>query len=449
MSQRRFTVHTLIKYTSNPQLVSSTSLVVIPRPNKAIAPASRPPVARSSAEAARPIKNGLVLHKGRNYDGTIRAIFCSTVFLDSLWYAETKKSSDKSAPDPDPYTWDTPPRLINILNIRPAYTNVTMTSAKYLKNNRLYAKTMDYLRYSTELFGTPYWLKDIVMREIENCETLRKNPHPNICRYRGVDYDLKSKRIMALLFQKYDMTLGELIAEKRTFDAEKCLQDIRQGTRHIHSLGYVHVDIKPSNIFVDLKVQPACFVVGDFDSTQRQGSQLRYKCGTECWRLERARHEDYKANIEQDWYGLEMVEAYIKEKGNAKPVEGRSYPKTSDILKRAKRKFEMDKKAREKQEETEKAVAKKRADAAKRIEALEKADAKRANVVKPAEVAKKASPPKSTALPKTRTQQAPAATKKAARASKKLQEAAEKSSPSPKKKKKKSGAPKKLRIGPP
>jgi serine/threonine protein kinase len=324
-----------------------------------------------------------------------------------------------------------------------------MTSAKYLKNNRLYAKTMDYLRYSTELFGTPCWLKDIVLREIENCETLRKNPHPNICRYRGVDYDLKSKRIMALLFQKYDMTLGELVAERRTFDAEKCLQDIRQGIRHIHSLGYVHVEIKPSNIFVDLKVQPACFVVGDFDSMQKQGSQLRCKCGTEGWNLERARHEDYKANVEQDWYGLQMVEAYIREKGNGKPVEGRNYPKTSDILKRAKRKFEMDKKAKEKQEETEKAVAKKRADAAKRIEALEKADAKRANVVKPAEVAKKASPPKSTALPKTRTQQAPAATKKAARASKKLQEAAEKSSPSPKKKKKKSGAPKKLRIGPP
>jgi serine/threonine protein kinase len=247
---------------------------------------------------------------------------------------------------------------------------------------------------------------------------------------------------MALLFQKYDMTLGELVAEKRTFDAEKCLQDIRQGIRHIHSLGYVHVDIKPSNIFVDLKVQPACFVVGEFDSMQKQGSQLRYKCGTEGWNLERARHEDYKVNVEQDWYGLEMVEAYIREKGNGKPVEGRSYPKTSDILKRAKRKFEMDKNAREKQEEAEKAVAKKRADAAKRIEALEKADVKRANV------AKKASPPKSTALPKTPTQQAPAATKKAARASKKLQEAAKTSSPSPKKKNK-SGAPKKLRIGPP
>ncbi|KAF7672829.1 hypothetical protein GT037_009330 [Alternaria burnsii] len=364
-----------------------------------MAPASRPPVALSSAEPAWPIKNGLVLHKRRDYDGTIRAIFCSTVFLDSLWYAETEKPSDKSAPDPDPYTWDTPPRLINISNVRPTYTNSTMTSAKYLKNNRLYAKTMDHLRYSTELFGTPCWLKDIVTREIANCEMLRKNPHPNICRYRGVDYDLKSKRIMALLFQKYDMTLGELVAERRTFDAEKCLQDIRQGIRHIHFLGYVHVDIKPSNIFVDLKVQPTRFVVGDFDSMQKQGSRLRYKCGTEGWRLERARHEDYKANVEQDWYGLEMMEAYIKEKGNGKPVEGRSYPKTSDILKRAKRKFEMVKNVREKQEETEKAVAKKKADAAKRIEALERADVKRANVVKQAKVAKKASRPKSTAPP--------------------------------------------------
>jgi hypothetical protein len=179
---------------------------------------------------------------------------------------------------------------------------------------------------------------------------------------------------------------------------------------------------------------------------QKQGSQLRYKCGTEGWRLERARNEDYKADVEQDWYGLEMVEAYIKGKGNGKPVEGRSYPKTSDILKRAKRKFVMNKNAREKQEEMEKAVAKKRADAAKRIEALEKADVKRANVVKQAKVVKKASPPKSIALPETRTQQAPAATKKATRAGKKPREAAKKSLSSPKKKK--SGAPKKLRVGP-
>ncbi|KAL1793585.1 hypothetical protein ACET3X_008567 [Alternaria dauci] len=373
--------------------------------------APRPPAARSPAKPARPIKNGLVLHRSRNYDGTIRAIYHSKIYPDSIWYAETEKPDDNSAPDPDPYTWDTPPRLINLSNTRPVYSSLTMTSAKFYKKDRMYAKTMDYLRYSRELFGQSQFLKDVMLREIANCELLRKNPHPNICRYYGVDYDTKTKGVTALLFWKYAMTLTEFVTEKHIFDPEKCVQDIRQGIQHIHSLGYAHVDIKPSNIFVDLKARPVRFVVGDFDSMQRQGSKLSYKCGTIGWRPEKADNEDYKVSVEQDWFGLEMVKAWIREKGNGKPMAGKVYPKTSRILKEAKKRVESN----------ENAKAKEKAEIAKEAKAIPKADA-----LKKISAAEKASPRK------------PAANKKP-------QEPAKKHPTSPKKK---PGAPKKLRAAP-
>jgi hypothetical protein len=42
-----------------------------------------------------------------------------------------------------------------------------------------------------------------------------------------------------------------------------------------------------------------------------------------------------------------MVGARIREKGGGRPVEGRVYPKTSEILKRARRKIEREERAKE------------------------------------------------------------------------------------------------------
>ncbi|RYG72831.1 protein kinase family protein [bacterium] len=60
------------------------------------------------------------------------------------------------------------------------------------------------------------------------------------------------------------------------FDARRCLENIAAGISHFHSLGVVHSDIKPDNIFVDLKSSGRpIFVVGDFDSTHEFGAVCR------------------------------------------------------------------------------------------------------------------------------------------------------------------------------
>ncbi|KAI4639075.1 hypothetical protein J4E93_009565 [Alternaria ventricosa] len=328
--------------------------------------------------------NDLILQKSRVSGTTKRALFRSKKY-PGLWYAETHIPDDNnSKPDPNPYTWDVPPRKINLSNARPTYKKGAMTSAKYATKGHLYAKQMDYLRYYRELFGHPYWIKDIMTREIANCEMLRKNPHPNICRYVGVNYGM-DQVITALLFRRYDTTLWDLIVESRVFDAENCIQGIRKGIQHIHSLGYVHCDIKPPNIFVDTRTQS--FVVGDFDSMQKQGASLKYKCGTDGWALDRAGTSGYMVNVEQDWFGFDMVSAWVREKGNGKPVQGGEYAKTDDILARAKRAYEVKRQAEKLRKQTE--DLKMKAEKVRRQQEVKRSVKEKADAVRKVQAAKK------------------------------------------------------------
>lgn len=55
-------------------------------------------------------------------------------------------------------------------------------------------------------------LKKQITREVETCETLRKNPHPNIATYYG--YKETHGRVSGLCFKQYTSTLLETLARK-------------------------------------------------------------------------------------------------------------------------------------------------------------------------------------------------------------------------------------------
>ena len=54
-------------------------------------------------------------------------------------------------------------------------------------------------------------------------------------------------------------------------DREGCLADARAGLAHLHSLGFVHIDINPSNIMLDHQGDA---VIIDFDSCTPVGASL-------------------------------------------------------------------------------------------------------------------------------------------------------------------------------
>jgi serine/threonine protein kinase len=205
----------------------------------------------------------------------------------------------------DPWCGDVPPRKIYLGNVYAMYDkSMTYATAHHPE----YHKKVDMLSHRMGLFQQP-WVRGITLREIRTCETLRLHPHPNICRYRGITSDEK-KKVSSLVFDHYDMNLQEMVDEGHTIDMDKCLADVKKGIEHLQSLGFVHCDVKPDNIFVQLQTQR--FVLGDFDATHRKGMSLTPNCGTPSWVPEDEKTQ-YVARSCIDWYSFDMLRAWLGE----------------------------------------------------------------------------------------------------------------------------------------
>ncbi|KAJ4366944.1 hypothetical protein N0V83_007474 [Neocucurbitaria cava] len=261
-------------------------------------------------------------------ESTKRALFHDKT-LDGIWYAETKMPTGLEQ-NADPWRWNTQPRKINMQHILPKFDASSMTLAA--PTGSVYEKKIDLLREGDNLFGYPT-IKAVTTREIETCEVLRKYPHPNVCSYHGVTVD-KEGLVSSLIFDRYDTNLHDMVDEHRLFNAEKCLTDVQRGLAHLHSLAFVHCDVKPLNIFVNVQAQQ--FVIGDFDSVHLEYARLDMKCGTIGWVPE---DEDTNglAKREIDTYAFDMVRAWLEAKGYGRSIPGLNYPQTSYIQEAARK----------------------------------------------------------------------------------------------------------------
>ncbi|CAG8147937.1 unnamed protein product [Penicillium nalgiovense] len=141
-----------------------------------------------------------------------------------------------------------------------------------------YVKTPSLLAY---IDGN---LEKQIAREIETCEILRKNPHPNIATYYG--YKDTRGRVSGLCFKRYTSTLLEAVNPQRLgkvaflssarelvkANMKSGLEGILAAIKHLHSFGLVHNDINPANIMLD---DDGTFILIDFDSCRSIGESLR------------------------------------------------------------------------------------------------------------------------------------------------------------------------------
>lgn len=137
----------------------------------------------------------------------------------------------------------------------------------------------------------PELISQLLIREARVCETIRRNPHPNIAQYHGCE--VQDGRIKGLCFTKYDCSLYQRVNPhkhgKRAFVAHReilplseissWLEGIEAGIRHLHSLGIIHNDINPSNIMFAGDVP----VIIDFDSAAGEGGDMSMNGGTYEW----------------------------------------------------------------------------------------------------------------------------------------------------------------------
>ena len=98
--------------------------------------------------------------------------------------------------------------------------------------NRLFIKNPNILGYVS---GKDF-IKKSFLNEIENYEVLKKNPHPNICKYHGCIR--KGEHVSGICLRKYEYTLRYALKNKIPFDKEKCIREILEGINYLHSLNF-------------------------------------------------------------------------------------------------------------------------------------------------------------------------------------------------------------------
>jgi serine/threonine protein kinase len=120
-------------------------------------------------------------------------------------------------------------------------------------------------------------LVDLLLQEVYVLEHLKCHPHPNIGQYRGCV--MNRGHIVGNALKRYYQTLERRVKDGRKFDGNLRSESVSSAIQHLHSLGYAHNDLNPTNITVDQEDKP--FLI-DFGSCQPFGEDL-ITTGTRGW----------------------------------------------------------------------------------------------------------------------------------------------------------------------
>jgi serine/threonine protein kinase len=167
---------------------------------------------------------------------------------NELYYLETPEMSHVKPPKVFPAgTWNVAPRSIGKSRAVPKHTPEMLQIRESDSAETHYVKNPELLPIGERLFYGPPLVH--LTREVKACEFLRQHPHPNICAYHSVIVDTDGF-VKGLVFDRYTPNLHDFVNERNVFEAKKVLSYIEAGIDHMHSLGLVHCEIKPQNIFV-------------------------------------------------------------------------------------------------------------------------------------------------------------------------------------------------------
>ncbi|KAI9836916.1 MAG: hypothetical protein M1837_003233 [Sclerophora amabilis] len=151
----------------------------------------------------------------------------------------------------------------------------------------------------------------ILFEEAEVLELLKQQDHhhhhhPNIVRYHGCT--VNRGNITGLALERYGVMLQYRYEDvPHDLDIAACINGIRAGVKHLHSLGLAHNDLNPTNIGLDGDDNP---IILDFGSCKKFGEEP-LSGGTYGWI-----DEDYSTSAPRhDESASDKIEAWlIKEK---------------------------------------------------------------------------------------------------------------------------------------
>ncbi|KAF9692799.1 hypothetical protein EKO04_009319 [Ascochyta lentis] len=162
-------------------------------------------------------------------------------------------------------------------------------------------------------------------QEILRCEAIAPSPHANLARYLGVQTKMigGEERVVGIAYQRYSMDLYHFVMMKRLLlprHIDLIMQGIERGMRHLHGLGLVHCDLRPTNVFVtfgeerdeDEGVVLKEVVIGDFDASVKIGEEVSLKRACNGWWPP---NMEWNAKAEEciDQWCLDKMKSWLKE----------------------------------------------------------------------------------------------------------------------------------------
>ncbi|CAF9942571.1 MAG: hypothetical protein ALECFALPRED_009821 [Alectoria fallacina] len=191
---------------------------------------------------------------------------------------------------------------IPVGDYRPLFSDELMT-APNLMSQDCWEKLPDLSCYDSR---DPTRLEEFMLREARIVEMLMGHPHPNVARYHGCV--VREGHIASLCFTRYHQTLVERIYhDTRPFDPHVCLQEIKKGIQHLHSIGIIHNDINPSSVML---CTDDTAVIIDFNSCRKKGEE-GWMEGTYRWTD--ASYNNNCAEFENDKCGLRKIREWLRD----------------------------------------------------------------------------------------------------------------------------------------
>lgn len=164
-------------------------------------------------------------------------------------------------------------------------------------------------------------------QEVARCERISKSPHPSLAKYLGVETKEigGEERVVRIAYQRYSMDLHTFVLMKRYLQPHHVpflMQGIEKGMKHLHSLGLVHCDLRPMNVFVTFEEERdedghiilTEVVIGDFDASVEVGEEVSLKRASKDW-WPTETEWGVKAEAWIDEWCLERMGKWLKEDG--------------------------------------------------------------------------------------------------------------------------------------
>jgi serine/threonine protein kinase len=134
----------------------------------------------------------------------------------------------------------------------------------------------------------------------------RREPHPNIVGYHGCH--VRRGYITGLVLDRHPHDLnnylesGQMVQNKELF-----IKSLRSAIEHLHTLGFAHNDLNPSNILVAEDGSP---ILIDFGSVRKIGEKLPTSRGTKGW-IDCEMKDDTTSDTKHDLFALNKLRSWL------------------------------------------------------------------------------------------------------------------------------------------